>query len=315
MENGWKITIIESPDTETARSLKLSCPVVTVGRSPLADLPLPGDGRLSRLHAKFAMQDGLILVTDLDSRNGTFYSRAGKWRPVKKEITMPSPAELKFGESTVRVEFGPLSASLTGSVVDSMVIDSRHLETVKARESILVLDLCGSSSLANESGDQLAFHIKSRLFAMCGEVLAKNQPDFQKNTGDGFFAVFPKPDRCLAAAIGILRAIEDRNQGSKNIPIRVRIGAHFGETFIIDKTTGDRHGDDLNIAFRIEGVPGEAFLAKTPVPLPPHQRLVASRAFVEALPDGTKGFIPLGAARLKGIREPQELFLYDFPGS
>jgi class 3 adenylate cyclase len=314
MNEGWKISIIESPDTQAARSIKLECPVVTVGRSPLADLALPEDGRLSRLHAKLEMRDGLIVVTDLDSRNGTFFSEAGKWHPVKKEKCLPSPVELKFGDSTVRVEFGTLSAALTGGVIDSMVINSRLLDTVKAVESLLVLDLCGSSTLANRDGDQIAFHIKSRLFAICGQVFLKHPPDFQKNTGDGFFAVFPRPETCLAAAVDIIRAIENRNRASKNAPIHVRIGVHFGETFIIDKNTGDRHGDDLNIAFRIEGVMEESFLEKKPGRLPAHQRLVASGAFVNALPGGAGGFIPLGPAKLKGIVAPVDLFLYNFPG-
>jgi len=44
---------------------------VTLGRSPKAGLPLP-DRYLSREHARISVRDGVLLVEDLGSRNGTF---------------------------------------------------------------------------------------------------------------------------------------------------------------------------------------------------------------------------------------------------
>ncbi len=52
------------------RSVEAVCPIV-VGRSPEAGLVL-ADAEVSRRHARFETERGVVFVRDLQSRNGTF---------------------------------------------------------------------------------------------------------------------------------------------------------------------------------------------------------------------------------------------------
>ena len=52
------------------RTLEAVCPIV-VGRSPEAGLVL-ADSEVSRRHARFETDEGIVFVRDLQSRNGTF---------------------------------------------------------------------------------------------------------------------------------------------------------------------------------------------------------------------------------------------------
>jgi class 3 adenylate cyclase len=78
---------------------------------------------------------------------------------------------------------------------------------------------------------------------------------------------------------------------------------------VLDEATKDRHGNDMNIAFRIEGVQADAFAEGPKVSLPKANRLVASQAFLNACRNAEGDFGTLGKARLKGIGDDTELFL------
>ena len=65
-----------------------------------------------------------------------------------------------------------------------------------------------------------------------------------------------------------------------NEPIHYRVALHFGEVWGISSGGEDIHGNDVNIAFRIEGVQAEAF----PSPLsqfPRMDRLMCSHVLLE----------------------------------
>lgn len=62
--------VFEVAELESVRQVERALPMV-VGRSSQADLALL-DGEVSRRHARFDSEDGIVYVTDLGSRNGTY---------------------------------------------------------------------------------------------------------------------------------------------------------------------------------------------------------------------------------------------------
>lgn len=71
-----------------------------VGRDPACSISLPNDSSVSRQHARFSWQNGLPVVEDLGSRNGTFLNgaRITQARPIS------SGDEIRIGNETFRVE-------------------------------------------------------------------------------------------------------------------------------------------------------------------------------------------------------------------
>lgn len=60
----------EVAELESVRRVERTLPLV-VGRSSQSDLALL-DGEVSRRHARFDSEEGVVYVTDLGSRNGTY---------------------------------------------------------------------------------------------------------------------------------------------------------------------------------------------------------------------------------------------------
>ena len=148
------------------------------------------------------------------------------------------------------------------------------------------------------------------MFQICDAIFTDTVPVYIKNTGDGFFATFSNPGACLEAALTILKRLAARNRVTQSRPIDVRMGLHYGEMFLIDEETHDRHGNDLNIAFRVEGVSEAAFEDGLVEKLPDKNRIVATSVFFDMRVPKDAPFKRLGKANLKGIKEPVELYIY-----
>ena len=80
--------------------LPIRVPVVNVGRADYNDLVLPDDS-VSTVHAKFQRREGIWIVVDLDSTNGTYVDG----ERVADEVPLAPGALVRFGE--VRSFFEP----------------------------------------------------------------------------------------------------------------------------------------------------------------------------------------------------------------
>ncbi len=80
--------------------LPIRVPVVNVGRADYNDLVLPDDS-VSTVHAKFQRREGIWIVVDLDSTNGTYVDG----ERVANEVPLAPGALVRFGE--VRSFFEP----------------------------------------------------------------------------------------------------------------------------------------------------------------------------------------------------------------
>jgi pSer/pThr/pTyr-binding forkhead associated (FHA) protein len=79
----------------------IRAPVASVGRGEYNDVVLP-DASVSTMHAKLQRRDGVWIVVDLGSTNGTFVDE----EPVRDDFALSPGATLRFGE--VSLMFEPL---------------------------------------------------------------------------------------------------------------------------------------------------------------------------------------------------------------
>ena len=77
--------------------------IKTCGREPSCELVLEHPA-VSRLHARLELaDDGLVLVQDAGSRNGTFLNRNDTWIQVRK-VTLCIGDRIRFGDCEVPLE-------------------------------------------------------------------------------------------------------------------------------------------------------------------------------------------------------------------
>jgi pSer/pThr/pTyr-binding forkhead associated (FHA) protein len=79
--------------------LAVKTPVVNVGRADYNDLVIP-DESISTAHAKLQRREGVWVLVDLDSTNGTFVDG----ERVKGEMPVPPGATIRFGEVSLVFE-------------------------------------------------------------------------------------------------------------------------------------------------------------------------------------------------------------------
>ena len=89
------ILAIFGPSDDTVQRVSLPC---VVGRSTEADLPL-ADDLVSRRHARFTIREGVLLLEDLGSRNGTYMNGF----PVGGPIAVDTTSEILIGQTRVRL--------------------------------------------------------------------------------------------------------------------------------------------------------------------------------------------------------------------
>jgi class 3 adenylate cyclase len=91
----------------------------------------------------------------------------------------------------------------------------------------------------------------------------------------------------------------------------VRIGLHAGITYLIDEQTRDLHGNDVNVAFRLESIQKSAF-DTLEAEFPEQDRVLCTKVFYDKLKDQVisldVSFVRCGMAALKGIKEPIEVY-------
>ncbi len=128
-----------------------------------------------------------------------------------------------------------------------------HSEEVP--ESVMVLDIFESSRMMDLYGDEATNKIKNMLEDLMFPVFEESGSKFCKSTGDGFLVTFTEVEHAVKTAIKILQIMDDYNAKKKGIPVHLRFAVHFGAVHI--RQDGDRHGTNINIPFRVEGLKAE----------------------------------------------------------
>jgi len=111
-----------------------------------------------------------------------------------------------------------------------------------------------------------------------------------KGTGDGVLATFSSATDALHCVVELVRDI-DRAVKAGELPMRIRVGVHAGET-VADM--GDVHGTVVNLTARVvdRADGGEILVTDT---------------IRQIVVGGSHEFTPLGEVDLKGIPEPMRL--------
>jgi adenylate cyclase len=176
---------------------------------------------------------------------------------------------------------------------------------------VMFLDIRDFTAHARMRGADEVVAFLNQSFAFMIEAVDRHHGIINKFLGDGFMAVFGAPlvegdsaRNAVAAARDILAEIDRRGLATRDWPLRVGIGLHFGKAVTGNVGSPRRKeftaiGDTVNLAARIEQLTKE-FGA----------RLLVSREVLAALAPAA-GAIALPAATIKGYSEKLEVWRLD----
>jgi class 3 adenylate cyclase len=169
---------------------------------------------------------------------------------------------------------------------------STRRHAAEGLQTIVFTDIVGSTELTQKLGDAgfqelLRAHnqaVRSQLELLGGTEI--------KHTGDGIMASFPSASRAITWAIGMQRAVSERNEAAPGQPIAVKVGLNAGEPLAEDE---DIFGTAVQMARRICDSAGPGQILASDV-----VRQLAAGKGIE--------FRDLGKAELKGFAEAAQLF-------
>ncbi|HDS08759.1 MAG TPA: FHA domain-containing protein, partial [Firmicutes bacterium] len=235
---------------------------IRLGRSPENDLVLK-DGDVSRNHAKIVQTENDFYIEDHNSMNGTWLYKDGAWDKIDKTAELSSPSIAILGVN-ILLKFEKIDGdNLQNPDTDILSEPSTSvLEPGFEKErycGIMVLDLCDSTKIANIN-EKEAYQQKVELNRIAMPIFFLNEMIFYKGTGDGFITTFKAPLTALNVALKLSEQILKYNSGLQKPGIRFRVSLHYGKIYYTDSERTDVHGNDVNLAFRIEGVKEESFI-------------------------------------------------------
>jgi class 3 adenylate cyclase len=119
--------------------------------------------------------------------------------------------------------------------------------------TFLFTDLRASTALYERVGDLVAFDMVRAHFQVLNEIVAADAGAVVKTIGDAVMATFPTPDRAIAAALRMRRAMNDLNERSGREDLMLKIGVHSGPCIAVTMNERqDYFGQTVNIASRVQ---------------------------------------------------------------
>lgn len=164
--------------------------------------------------------------------------------------------------------------------------------------ALIVVDLENSTHLVNQHGTKVFSSIVNDFNSLFRTHESKAGLRFLKCTGDGFFGIYRQTEDALQAAQAVIMEAARKE-------IKVRVAMNWGRITIA--SDGDFLGHEVHKVFRIEGLKDVDRVSGNTVPLPPHGRILATRAIADRAPGQ---FGNLGSFHLKGFENPCEVFLF-----
>jgi class 3 adenylate cyclase len=135
---------------------------------------------------------------------------------------------------------------------DTIEIDQRLKITSL---TFLFTDLRGSTELYERVGDLAAFDIVRAHFRVLTDIGAAEAGAVVKTIGDAVMATFPAPDRAVAAALKMRKAMRDLNAERGREDLLLKIGIHEGPCIAVSMNERqDYFGQTVNIASRVQGL-------------------------------------------------------------
>jgi class 3 adenylate cyclase len=119
--------------------------------------------------------------------------------------------------------------------------------------AVVFSDLQASTALYERVGDLRALRLVRDHFDLLHEVVARHRGAIVKTIGDAVMAAFGEPERALAAAAGMSRAVSRINADGEGLVLK--IGLHAGSCIAIQTNHQiDYFGRAVNVAARVQSV-------------------------------------------------------------
>lgn len=125
------------------------------------------------------------------------------------------------------------------------------LGRLETRRTFLFTDIVGSTRLLESLGDDRWRRLLGRHDQLLRERITEAGGEVIKQTGDGFFAAFARPEAALHAAIAIQRVLAE-----EVVAPDVRIGVHTAGAFHPTGNDADYAGEGVHMAARIGAAAG-----------------------------------------------------------
>jgi adenylate cyclase len=189
------------------------------------------------------------------------------------------------------------------AVVDRLLATQSDPPSETREVCVLFLDIRGFTAMTRQRPADQTVALLNDFFAEMIEIVDRNNGIINKFLGDGFLALFGAPledpkaaANALAAARGMLEAVDLWNKARPQTVLRVGIGIHLGEA--VTGTVGSPQrkeytviGDTVNLAARLEQLTKETG----------SQLLVSSS--VHRATTGADGATDLGPLPIRGYDE------------
>ncbi|MDO8543609.1 MAG: adenylate/guanylate cyclase domain-containing protein [Opitutaceae bacterium] len=233
----------------------------TIGRQLGNDLVLE-DHTLSRQHALVTVGPSGFIMTDMQSRNGTYVDGHLITRPV----LLHDGDEVRLGELALRFRCKRrmvLPDSALGGMQTTQV-----LEQTKSRACwLLVIDVEGYTAAVSELGGETALRKLQEWMAGTRPHLEQHRGHINRYVGDAIFAYWPGEDSKPRDVLAALRALEEWRPRS---PLPFRVVVHHGSALFSKSDHGEElGGSDVTFVFRMEkiakGFGSHAMLSPTAV--------------------------------------------------
>src|SRR5262249_14644613 len=185
-----------------------------------------------------------------------------------------------------------------------------NLEGERKTVTVLFADIKGSMDLIEDLDPEEASAIVDPPLKLMMEAVQHYGGYVAQSTGDGIFALFGAPiayedhsRRALLAALRMqqeLKRYSARTRAEGRLPIQVRVGVNTGEVVVRTITTGEAKSEYVPIGHSIS-------LAARMQALAPIGSIAATEQ-VRKLCEGYFAFVGLGPTKVKGVREPVDVY-------
>lgn len=158
--------------------------------------------------------------------------------------------------------------------------------------AICFADICDSTALFGEYGDDRARALVARVLEQVGTVIRQHDGTVVKTIGDEVMGTFPEVGAATRAVTKFPQAIQ-QDDTIAALGIKIRVGLCYGS--VVQEDDGDVFGDAVNTASRL-------------VDWARADQIVTTAATLEPLPDfGGTRTRNLGSTQLRGLDEPVEI--------
>lgn len=220
--------------------------------------------------------------------------------------------QLAFRQAETERERANLARHFSPNMVDALAQSDEPLGAVRKQHvAVLFTDIVGFSGLAERLGPERTMELLRKTHSLVAKQVFDHGGTLDKYIGDSVMVTFgvpiAKPEdaaNAIACAKAIHEALAENNPLDSD-PVRVGIGAHYGEVVVGD--IGDERrlefgviGDTVNVASRLE------HLTRELAPVVISDDLFRAAGLTE---DKANGFIRVPAQKLRGRTGPIDIWV------